>query len=251
MVVLGKIVLAWLVLLGLVINHSAMALPPDNCDTVVILHGIARTNKSMIKIEKALRDAGYNAISITYPSTEKDVDELAQWLHQNYLTAKFWENNRRVHFVTHSMGGLVTREYLEKYRPAIPYRHLGRVVMLAPPHQGSEVADLLDQNWLYQMYYGPAGQDLTTDAQKSPHPRPYYDLGIIAGNKEWPYFAAAFVVPGPGDGRVAVEKTRLPGMADHIIVNATHTFIMNDEPAIKQALYFLTHGEFQHEQSNQ
>lgn len=248
MVVLGKITLICIVLFGLALGHTVMATASGNRDTVVILHGIARTGKSMAKIENALKDSGYNTLSITYPSTEKNVDELAQWLHQNYLTDKFWDNNRRVHFLTHSMGGLVTREYLRKYRPAIPYSHLGRVVMLAPPHQGSEVADLLDQNWLYQMYYGPAGQDLTTDAQKIPVTKPYYDLGIIAGNKEWPYFAAAFIVPGPGDGRVAVEKTKLSGMRDHITVNATHTFIMNDEAATRQALHFLTYGEFQHEQ---
>lgn len=213
-------------------------------DTVVLLHGIARTGTSMHVIESVLQRAGFRTIAITYPSTEKNIDDIAAGLYETGLSKEFWDNAGTVHFVTHSMGGLVARRYLKKYRTEIPPGKLGRVVMLAPPNHGSEVADVLHSLWLYRWYYGPAGQELTTTAQAANDEKPYYDLGIIAGTKEWPYFIAAFIVPGPGDGRVSVEKTKLEGMKDHITINGTHTFLMQRLDVQRQIVRFLRQGTF-------
>ncbi len=216
-------------------------------EMVVILHGIAKTGSSMKSLERALQGAGYDTLSITYPSTERDLDGIADWLRQTQLTEGFWNENDTVHIVAHSMGGLVARRYLDRYQETVPRDHLGAVVMLAPPNGGSEVADLIHNLPPYKWYYGPAGAELTTAAQAVNHSDIHYDLGIIAGTKEWPYIAAAFVVPGKSDGRVSVENTKLAGMKDHITVNATHTFIMDKPDVHKQVLSFLKHRKFDHE----
>ncbi len=244
MVVLIRTVLILTILLAGSITEAAADNAPD---TVVILHGIARTSKSMSAVESALQKDGYRTLAITYPSTKKNIDDIVAGLHEKELDKAFWSSAGTVHFVTHSMGGLVARRYLDKYRSEIPPDKIGRVVMLAPPNAGSEVADTLHSLWPYQWYYGPAGQELTTAAQAGDKSDVYYDLGIIAGTKEWPYVIAAFVVPGPGDGRVSVEKTKLAGMKDHVTVNGTHTFIMDRPDVHRQIVHFLKQGSFEHE----
>ncbi|MDB2682805.1 alpha/beta fold hydrolase [Alphaproteobacteria bacterium] len=236
-------VILCLVLVGIPFSTNA-----QDKEVVVILHGIAKTNSSMKPVEKALKAEGYETLSLTYPSTEKSLAEIADYLHDGPLNAAFWTQGRRVHFVTHSMGGLVVRTYLDRHKKRIAAGDLGRVVMLAPPNKGSEVSDLIHDLPPYDWFYGPAGQELTTEAQQKNAVKPYYDLGIIAGTKEWPYFVAAFVTPGKSDGRVTVENTKLDGMTDHVIVNGTHTFIMDKTDVHKHIISFLKNGKFSNEQ---
>lgn len=215
-------------------------------DKVVLLHGIARTDASMKSMEAALQAAGYETLAITYPSTDKDLDGIAADLRGGALSEAFWQIAGQVHFVTHSMGGLVARRYLQNYRDAVPAEKIGRVVMLAPPSQGSHVADMIHKLPPYDWYYGPAGQELTSAARAAADEPLYYETGIIAGEKEWPYIVAAFVVPGKSDGRVSVENTKISGMKDHVVVPATHTFIMDRPDVQKQAVHFIREGIFHH-----
>ncbi len=187
-------------------------------------------------------------MNVGYPSVEKDIESLSDYLAEKLDEQALWapSSEKTVHFTTHSMGGLVLRTYLNKYKDDIPKNKLGRVVMLAPPHGGSEIADLLKDFPVYQWIYGPAGQELTTETQSHIQTDVYYELGIIAGNKEWPYLIAAHIIPNESDGRVALEKTRLEGMRDHITLSATHTFISWKPDTFKQIIHFLKHGEFYH-----
>ncbi len=228
--------------------HPAMAQERSRERSVVLLHGIAKASGSMRSVEVLLKKEGYKTLSITYPSQKKNIDDIAAYLHEKYLNDAFWKNADEVHIVTHSMGGLVARRYLDNYKDDIPEDKLGRVVMLAPPNGGSEVADTIHKLLLYKWFYGPAGEELTSAVQSKNESTVYYDLGIIAGTKEWPYFVAAFIVPGKSDGRVSVEKTKLEGMADHVSVSATHTFIMNKKNVHKQILHFLKNAAFEHEE---
>jgi pimeloyl-ACP methyl ester carboxylesterase len=240
----------WLRFLSCLFFCTALVSPVQGADkneTVVILHGIAKTSSSMRPVELALQKEGYKTLSITYPSTDQNLDGIAAHLREKHMNEAFWQNAGTVHIVTHSMGGLVARRYLDTFKDDIPKDKLGRVVMLAPPNGGSEVADTIHKLAPYQWYYGPAGSELTSDAQARNKSDVYYELGIIAGTKEWPYFVAAFIVPGQSDGRVSVEKTRLDGMADHVSVNGTHTFIMDKPDVHKQILHFLKEGQFEHE----
>jgi triacylglycerol lipase len=149
--------------------------------------------------------------------------------------------NRTVNFVTHSLGGILVRGWIGMNDGA----NLGRVVMLAPPNQGSEVVDAMSDLALYRFLTGPAGQELGTGnegvpAQLGPVD---FDLGVIAGNRSLnPVFSAT--IPGADDGAVSVESTKIEGMADHIILPATHTFMMNNPLVIAQVMIFLRTGHF-------
>jgi hypothetical protein len=150
-------------------------------------------------------------------------------------------NTRPVHFVTHSMGGILVRQYLQSNK--IP--GLGKIVMLAPPNHGSEIVDQMKEGSLFQEIMGPAGQQLSTQPNSKPNslnPIPGI-IGIIAGSvTSDPWFAWMF--DGPNDGKVSVESTRLHEMADFLVVERGHTFIMNSDDVIEQVLYFLKHGKF-------
>ncbi len=216
-------------------------------DTVVLLHGIGHSRWNMYWVERAMRKEGYEVVNITYPSLKHDIGTLSGLIHEELAVEKLWQKQGKVHFVTHSMGGLVTRRYLETYKSDIPQEKLGRVVMLAPPNGGSEVADFLKNFPPYKWSFGPAGQELATEARAKDLVKPYYELGIIAGSKKWPYVVANFIVPGSHDGRVTVEKTKLDGMKGHVTLPATHSFISWKPSVHKQIIAFLEKGEFSHE----
>lgn len=244
----GSIVNKLMTAIALFIGLGASVVPQpaaaSSGEKVVLLHGIAQSESSMRNMEAALKKEGYATLAITYPSTNHDLEGIAKVLRDEKLSEDFWNQSTKVHFVTHSMGGLVVRKYLEQYKDIIPQEKLGRVVMIAPPNRGSDVADFIHNLRLYKWYYGPAGQELTTSVQAKNTEPPYYDLGIIAGTKEWPYIVSVFVISGKSDGRVSVEKTKLKGMTDHITVPATHSFI-HDKPIVhNQVLCFLQTGHF-------
>lgn len=227
-------------------SFAAEDAPADGTrDTVVVLlHGIGHTRWNMLGVEIALRRAGYETVNISYPSRRKNIQYLAEFVYRRLEKEGVWKRPGRVHFVTHSMGGLVARRMLEEHRQDIPPEKTGRLAMIAPPNGGSEVADFLKDFPPYFWAFGPAGQELTTAARQADTSHPYYETGIIAGSKSWPYIVARFVVPGAHDGRVTVEKTKLEGMKDHITLNATHSFISWRPDTHAHIVAFLREGSF-------
>jgi triacylglycerol esterase/lipase EstA (alpha/beta hydrolase family) len=215
--------------------------PKNDGDYVVILHGIARSNKHMEKLAGYLEENGFEVINLNYPSTSHNIEELTEIINQD-ISNKAIEN-KSIHFVGYSMGGLVVRALIHKY----DYKKLGRVVQLAPPNGGSEVADFIKNFWPYKKFYGPAGQQLITDqtAVKNLFGEVNYDLGIIAKNATIDPISSA-IIPGENDGKVAVERTKLEGMKDHIIFHSSHTFFPSNKEVKKQTLYFLKNNIFQH-----
>jgi pimeloyl-ACP methyl ester carboxylesterase len=208
----------------------------------VLLHGIGCTSRSMRKLERSLQEAGLATLSLTYASRKKRLEALAADIHPA-VTQFARAIDGRLHFVGHSMGGLLARVYVAKYRPL----RLGRVVMLGTPNGGSEVADLLQRSLLYRGIYGPAGLQLTTqpDDTLALLPPLDYAVGIVAGNRALDPIAWRFVLPRPNDGRVSVESSKLDGMADHITIKATHTGLPRHADAIRQTIAFLAEGRFQ------
>ncbi|WP_441512971.1 esterase/lipase family protein [Bosea sp. TAF32] len=216
-------------------------MPVTGQDGGVLLHGILRRAASMQKLEQALTAEGYRVLNLDYPSREQDLAQIVDGLSAP-ITAFEAELTGNLHFVTHSMGGLVARAYLNRCRP----KRLGRVVMLAPPNEGSEIADLLRRNWLYRSAFGPAGGQLATQrSEELCHllGEVDYPLGVIAGDRSL-YVFASLVLPGPNDGRVSVERTRVAGMSDHIVLPTSHPLIMRDPEAMAQTIHFLRHGRF-------
>jgi len=218
---------------------SETAHPRD--EGVVLLHGIGSTSRSMRKLERSLQQAELATLNLSYASRKKPLELLAEDIHPA-ITEFAEATPGRLHFVGHSMGGLLARVYVASHRPS----RLGRVVMLGTPNGGSEVADLLQRSPLYRGFYGPAGLQLTTkqDDTLALLPPVDYAVGIVAGTRALDPIAWRFVLPRPNDGRVSVARSKLPGMADHIAIKATHTGLPYHRLAISQTIAFLSEGRF-------
>ncbi len=216
---------------------------PDATECVVLLHGLARTYNSMNTMEKALIRAGYQTVNLDYPSRKKTVEIIAEEEFTQGIQLCEQAGAQKIHFVTHSLGGIVVRHAMAGQRPG----NLGRVVMLSPPNKGSFVSDKLKNWWLYKWLNGPAGQDLGTEEDSLPNllGPVDYEVGVITGNRHW-FFDAWFASMSPGehDGKVSVEGARVEGMADFLVVPETHPFIMNADRVIEETIYFLRHGTF-------
>lgn len=215
--------------------------PAAEPETVVLLHGLGRTDRSMRPLEQRLSAAGFRVHNLRYPSTDHDpqalVDGIARQIEACCATAT------RLHFVTHSLGGILLRAHLADRRPA----HLGRVVMLAPPNHGSELVDALGDSKLFEWTLGATAQQLGTEPDSLPNrlPPPDYELGVIAGNASINP-AGASVIGEESDGTVSVSSTQLAGMTDFLVVPHSHTLIMRSDEVAEQVIEFLRNGRFRH-----
>ncbi|MES1194735.1 MAG: alpha/beta fold hydrolase [Opitutus sp.] len=209
---------------------------------VILLHGLCRTSRSLQPMADALRAAGYVVHNIDYPSRTAPIAELAARAIAPAVAACELAGASRIHFVTHSLGGILVRQYLATH--ALPA--LGRVVMLGPPNQGSEVVDRLGSWRLFAVVNGPAGRQLGTGVHSVPNRLGpvTYPVGVIAGHRSINWINS-LLIPGADDGKVSVARTRVAGMTDHLVLPCSHPFLMRDRTAIRQAIHFLGHGQFQ------
>ncbi|MEN8259320.1 MAG: alpha/beta fold hydrolase [Pseudomonadota bacterium] len=208
---------------------------------VVILHGLGRTHFSMAKVERALARAGFRTHNVGYPSTRHDIDTLTKDYIGPVVETCRHQGAESIHFVTHSLGGILVRRYLQTH--VLPEG--SRIVMLVPPNQGSELAEWLRKFRLYRWLLGPVGQQLGTEESSVPRSLKPVDaeIGVIAGNDD-SFSPFSFLFEGDNDGKVAVERAKIPEMKDFLIVAQGHAFLMNDAAVIEQILFFLKNGRF-------
>jgi pimeloyl-ACP methyl ester carboxylesterase len=210
-------------------------------EAIILLHGLSRTSRSMNKAGRLLAAYGYKVINVDYPSRFSDIRTLAQKYIAQALKQCETEEIKKIHFLTHSMGGILLRDYLSNQG----IDKLGRVVMLAPPNQGSEVVDRLGSLRLFYYLNGPAGLQLGTGNNSVPNRLGpvNFQLGVIAGNKTVNPFLSR-LIPGVNDGKVSVSRAQVAGMKDFIVMPYSHSFIMRREAVIEQALHFIQQGCF-------
>ena len=222
-------------------RHAGASQAEPERDTVVLLHGLGRTSWSMLVMAWRLEGAGYRVVNVDYASTDHDIPTLSREVARE-VERCCAQGEGRVHFVTHSMGGILVRQLLG--RDAVP--RLGRVVMLSPPNQGSEIVDAYADSPLLRSLLGPSGVRLGTDSTGIARELGPVDfsLGIITGDRSINPIGS-WLIPGPDDGKVAVSRARLEGAADFIVVPATHTFIMNRSDVAEEVVHFLQTGAFQ------
>jgi pimeloyl-ACP methyl ester carboxylesterase len=210
-------------------------------ETVFLLHGLGRTANSLLLLEMRLRDAGFDVVNESYPSTKATLEQLIETEPPRLLALR--PNAKQVHFVTHSMGGIVMRAYLSKH--TIP--NLGRVVMMGTPNKGAELIDAMVKFPVLDRIVSPAGKAIGASAKSIPNSINDGDaeFGVIAGRISLNPLLSS-LIEGENDGKVSVESTRFPAMKDHIVLPVSHTFMMNDREVARQAICFLKTGAFDH-----
>lgn len=233
------------VLLPLLLNACSdleNVTPNHDGECVVLLHGLARSSLSMERMSWFLEEYGYAVANIDYPSRDYKIEELATLAVENGL-AQCAEKNSvdKIHFVTHSLGGILVRYYFSDN----DHDSLGRVVMLAPPNQGSKAVDELQEWPGFEWLNGPAGYQLGKGEDSIPLQlgTPDFEFAVIAGDATIDPVTSA-VLDDPDDGRVSVADTRLDGMRDFRLVDASHAFIMQKTEVFNLVYAFLASGFF-------
>lgn len=223
------------------VTEYPSAAPAADC--TILIHGLARTARSMKPVAEVLRDEGHAVVMLNYPSRKFDIPSLATTTISTGLKActKIAPDARR-NFVTHSLGGILLRYHFE----AQPDTSVNRVVMLGPPNRGSHVADKLHRVPGYGFLNGPAGRQLGTGADSVPNTlgKVPFTLGVIAGSRTVNPILST-MIPNPDDGKVHVDNTKVEGMTDFCVVKASHTFLMGNDVALGQIVNFLQEGRFE------
>jgi len=210
---------------------------------VILLHGMGRTKYSMRKLEVYLAEHGYQTINDGYPSTSKPVEKISDEYLAPMVNQCLENGAEKIHIVTHSLGGIIIRQYLQDH--SLPEG--SRIVMISPPNKGSELADTFRNWFVYQWLNGPAGQELGTEPESLPNSlKPVIvEIGVITGDSTLnPVYS--WIIPGEDDGKVSVESAKLDKMKDFMVVSSSHSFIMRHPEVLKRVVVFLKNGVFEH-----
>ena len=241
------------------LRADAPAPPATPRTLVVLLHGMGRTPHSLAGMRKGLEERGWTVATMTYPSLRRSLEDhaaqLERWLDR-------LEGVDEVHFVTHSLGGIVLRATAggadgrgihsvpaAAANPGEPWRgrlRIGNAVMIAPPSRGATLADRLERHSAFRMVFGATGRALRT-GQLEHVPVPAFRFAIVAGARGddggWNP-----LIPGDDDGVVGVDETVLEGAEDRLVVHgarAIHTILMNHPEVVAATDRFLRGGPLQ------
>ena len=210
-------------------------------ECVVLLHGLNRSWRAMKPMAESLQLAGYSTANVDYPSQSGPIEEIAPMAVGLGLEECRASGAETIHFVTHSLGGILLR-YEHKRSPI---EDLGRVVMLGPPNQGSELIDKTIDWPGFDSVNGAAGRQLGTGDDSMPMQLGPVDfeLGVIAGTGTINILASA-MLPDIDDGKVTVARTKVAGMDDFLIVGNSHRYITRSAVVVRNTESFLRTGRF-------
>ena len=225
---------------------SLYAAVPLSSECVILLHGLARSPDSMNALGKKLEQSGYRVANIGYPSRQMNIEQLAEFAVKAGIAQCATLDASPLNFVTHSLGGILVRQYYSSHQP----ENIKRVVMLGPPNNGSEVVDRMKNIPGYALLNGPAGMQLGTDSDSTPIKLGpvNFELGVIAGTRSINLILSS-LLPNPDDGKVSVASAKIEGMCGFITLPTTHPFMMKSEPVMAQVISFLRNGRFNGEKA--
>lgn len=223
---------------------SMLSCTAYSSECVVLLHGLARTSNSMNELASKLAENNYIVVNVDYPSRDLEIEPLAELAVSEGLKNCENQNAKPINFVTHSLGGILVRQYYSQHSP----ENVKRVVMLGPPNHGSEVVDSFKNVPGFELLNGPSGMQLGTDELSVPAHlgAPNFELGIIAGTSSINLILST-VLPNPNDGKVSVESAKIDGMCGFVSLPVTHTFMMANDLVISEVISFLQNGIFKSE----
>ncbi|WOT06868.1 alpha/beta fold hydrolase [Shewanella youngdeokensis] len=211
-------------------------------ELVVLAHGLGRSDTAMWRLATRLEQAGYKVCRLDYASIGESVEAvLAQTSKQIDACIQYAP---KVHYVGHSLGGLVIRAYLQNNH-VLPKESIGEVVLIGTPNKGSELADHLSDSWLMQLG-GGISRALMTGSNSLGNRLEELDLniGIIAGTKSSSLTNDKFT--GANDGLVSVESAKLKNMSDFIAIDVNHSQMRNNQEVALQTIHFLQKTTFKH-----
>jgi len=200
-----------------------------------------KTNRSMEKVEEILIEHNYKVLNLDYESRKAPIELIVEQKLEPEINAFYQDTSKQIHFVTHSLGGIIVREYLQR-NPGIK---TGRIVMLSPPNQGSELVNFFDIIPGVEKLLGPVYMQLSSDSASYVNniSELSQEIGIITGNRTL-NFLHSIIIPGPDDGKVAVERAKLDEMSDFLVVEHSHVYIMDQKDVLDQITFFLDEGHF-------
>ena len=210
----------------------------ENKEVIVLLHGLGRDNKSMWLLASRLEDADYHVHRIEYSSLDQQPAEIVTDISKQINKCCLGQF-KKIHFVGHSLGGLIIRAYLQQHK----VDNLGRVVLIGTPNKGSEVADHFSDSWLIELL-GPTAQSLGTGKNSFPNSLlpPYYPLGVIAGEND--SILKNLIIPEKNDGLVSVSSAKVEGMTDFILINTSHSMMRYNSEVAEQTIEYIKNGSF-------
>lgn len=209
---------------------------------IVLLHGVIRTKNSLEPLGKYLRDRqAADVISWSYASTRQTISQHAEKFNE---LISYFPKDAEIQLVGHSMGNIIVRRFLKTHTD----QRIKRMVMLAPPNQGSSFGRAVNDNILFESIWGISGQELANgfDDLELQLATPDFEFGILAGVMR-SNLVRNPLLDGPNDLVVTVEESKLAGAHDFRTVNSTHTRIMNQHETLQYVHRFLKSGYFESE----
>jgi triacylglycerol lipase len=211
-------------------------------DYVVLVPGVVGGIWSMKMIAKSLHEKGYQVMPFDCSMRKYSIQAIATRFLHGFVLRHCLDSKKKIHFVTHSLGGIVVRRFLQEYHSL----RIGKVVMMAPPHHGAEMVSLFDNAFTRRLLLGAPGRQISISEKSYVHrldKKVKYDLGIISGNKSINPFSF-FLIKRRNDGFVSVDRTKLDGMKDHITLPVSHHGLLVNGRGINKTVSFLHRGKF-------